>query len=103
MDNCSAANESGGRRDNIMGKVYTQIMRIESRLLLCSLYTVGVPPSVGEAVATLVNMAQLDRPEDGIDSLSHVFASSIGPEIYEVTRGSNSRLQYNTYFYCKTY
>ena len=92
MDNCSAANDSAERRDNIMGKVYDQIMHIESRLLPCSLYSVGVPASVGEAIATLVNMAQLDRPEDGIDNLPRVIASSIGREIYEVTRGSNSRL-----------
>ena len=103
MDNFSASNDSAERRDDIMGKVYAQIMHILSRLLPCSLHAVGVPPGVGEAVATLVNMTQLDRPEDGIDSLPRVIASSIGREIKEVTSGSNSRLQCTTYFYCTTY
>ena len=103
MDNFSASNDSAERRDDIMGKVYAQIMHIESRLLPCSLHAVGVPSGVGEAVAPLVNMAQLDRLEDGIDSLPRVIASSIGREIKEVIRGSNSRLQCTTYFYCTTY
>ena len=53
-------------RDAIVGKVYGKIMEIESRLLPCGLHTVGVPPTAEEAVATLVNIAQLDRPEDNI-------------------------------------
>jgi magnesium chelatase subunit H len=36
-------------------------MEIESRLLPCGLHTVGVPPTAEEAVATLVNIASLDR------------------------------------------
>jgi len=90
LDGYSAANDSAERRDDIVGKVYSQIMQIESRLLPCGLHTVGVPPSADEAVATLVNIAQLDRPEDGIESLPRVIASSIGREINEVYRGNNN-------------
>ncbi|KAM3567109.1 hypothetical protein VYU27_010740, partial [Nannochloropsis oceanica] len=49
------------QRDTIVGKVYQKIMEIESRLLPCGLHTVGVPPTAEEAVATLVNIASLDR------------------------------------------
>merc|ERR1712127_161417 len=39
--------------------------------------------------ATLVNIAQLDRPEDGIEGIPRVIASSIGRDINEVYRGNN--------------
>lgn len=77
------------RRDDIVGKVYSEIMQIESRLLPCGLHTVGVPPTAEEAIATLVNIAQLDRPEDGIESLPRVIADSIGRDINEIYRGNN--------------
>ena len=67
---------STDQRDDIVGKVYAQIMQIESRLLPCGLHTVGVPPSADEAIATLVNIAQLDRPEDKIECLPHVISAS---------------------------
>nr|KYP73637.1 Magnesium-chelatase subunit H [Cajanus cajan] len=51
-------------RDLVVGKVYAKIMEIESRLLPCGLHVIGEPPSALEAVATLVNIAALDRPED---------------------------------------
>jgi len=76
-------------RDYIVGKVYAQIMQIESRLLPCGLHTVGVPPTAEEAIATLVNIAQLDRPEDEIEGLPRVIASSIGRDINDVYRGNN--------------
>jgi len=66
-----------------------QIMQIESRLLPCGLHTVGVPPTAEEAVATLVNIAQLDRPEDNIEGLPRVIAASVGRDINEVYRGNN--------------
>ena len=53
-------------RDNVVGKVYRRLMEIESRLLPCGLHTIGVPPSAEEAIATLVNIAGIDRPEDNI-------------------------------------
>merc|ERR1711957_874597 len=77
-------------RDDIVGKVYSQIMQIESRLLPCGLHTVGVPPSAEEAIATLVNIAQLDRPEDKIESLPRVIAASVGRSINEIYRGNNA-------------
>merc|ERR1719329_576178 len=77
-------------RDMIVGKVYSQIMQIESRLLPCGLHTVGVPPSAEEAVATLVNIAQLDRPEDKIEGLPRVIAASVGRDINEIYRGNNA-------------
>jgi len=76
-------------RDYIVGKVYAQIMQIESRLLPCGLHTVGVPPTAEEAIATLVNIAQLDRPEDEIEGLPRVIASSIGRDINDVYRKNN--------------
>merc|ERR1712238_268655 len=76
-------------RDYIVGKVYAQIMQIESRLLPCGLHTVGVPPSADDAVATLVNIAQLDRPDDGIEGLPRVIAASIGRDINDIYRGNN--------------
>merc|ERR1712166_628510 len=78
-----------GNRDDIVGQIYAQIMQIESRLLPCGLHTVGVPPSADEAVATLVNIAQLDRPEDKIEGLPRVIAASLGRDINDIYRGNN--------------
>merc|ERR1712160_51372 len=78
------------KRDDIVGKVYSQIMQIESRLLPCGLHTVGIPPSAEEAIATLVNIAQLDRPDDKIEGLPRVIAASIGRDINDVYRGNNA-------------
>ena len=76
-------------RDDIVGKVYQRIMEIESRLLPCGLHTVGVPPTAEESIATLVNIAQLDRAEDGIESINRVIASSVGRNIDDVYRSAN--------------
>jgi len=89
LDGYDAKNDTKERRDDITGKVYSQIMQIESRLLPCGLHTVGVPPSAEEAIATLVNIAQLDRPEDGIEGIPRVIASSVGRDINEIYRGNN--------------
>lgn len=59
-------------------------MEIESRLLPCGLHTVGVPPTAEEAIATLVNIASLDRPEDGIKSLPRIIAESKKRDITEI-------------------
>merc|ERR1719387_173524 len=77
-------------RDAIVGKVYSKIMEIESRLLPCGLHTVGVPPTAEEAVATLVNIASIDRPEDGIKSLPRLIAESIGRDIEQIYRSSDA-------------
>lgn len=89
LDSYNAADDTAERRDDIVGKVYAQIMQIESRLLPCGLHTVGVPPTAEEAIATLVNIAQLDRPEDGIEGLPRVIAASVGRDINDIYRGNN--------------
>ncbi|KAF2289405.1 hypothetical protein GH714_035979 [Hevea brasiliensis] len=76
-------------RDLVVGKVYSKIMEIESRLLPCGLHVIGEPPSAMEAVATLVNIAALNRPEDGISSLPTILAETVGQNIEEVYRGSD--------------
>eukprot|EP00471_Norrisiella_sphaerica_P000806 CAMPEP_0184487952 /NCGR_PEP_ID=MMETSP0113_2-20130426/10434_1 /TAXON_ID=91329 /ORGANISM="Norrisiella sphaerica, Strain BC52" /LENGTH=1462 /DNA_ID=CAMNT_0026870393 /DNA_START=41 /DNA_END=4429 /DNA_ORIENTATION=+ len=77
-------------RDRVVGKVYNQLMEIESRLLPCGLHTVGVPPTVEEAVATLVNIASLDRPEDGFKALPRLCAEAVGRDIEEIYRNSDN-------------
>ncbi|OMO71341.1 CobN/magnesium chelatase [Corchorus capsularis] len=76
-------------RDLVVGKVYSKIMEIESRLLPCGLHVIGEPPSAMEAVATLVNIAALDRPEDGISSLPAILAATVGRNMEDVYRGSD--------------
>lgn len=76
-------------RDLVVGKVYSKIMEIESRLLPCGLHVIGEPPSAMESVATLVNIAALDRPEDGISSLPSILAQTVGREIEDIYRGSD--------------
>ncbi|KAK6149148.1 hypothetical protein DH2020_016673 [Rehmannia glutinosa] len=80
---------SAKERDLVVGKVYSKIMEIESRLLPCGLHVIGEPPSALEAVATLVNIAALDRPEEGIFSLPSILAQTVGREIEDVYRGSD--------------
>jgi len=77
------------KRDEIVGKVYRRLMEIESRLLPCGLHTVGVPPTAEEAVATLVNIAGIDRPEDEIKALPRIVAESIGRDIEEIYRNAD--------------
>ncbi|KAL8162953.1 hypothetical protein V2J09_014442 [Rumex salicifolius] len=76
-------------RDLVVGKVYSKIMEIESRLLPCGLHVIGEPPSAMEAVATLVNIAALDRPEEGISSLPSILAETLGREIEDLYRGND--------------
>merc|ERR1719159_2162193 len=84
-------------RDLVVGKVYQKIMEIESRLLPCGLHTVGVPPTAEEAVATIVNIVSIDRPEgNGIDSdtpisgLPRLLAKARGRDIEEVYRNASA-------------
>eukprot|EP00899_Mesostigma_viride_P029163 jgi/Mesvir1/9431/Mv14616-RA.5 len=76
-------------RDTIVGKVYQKLMEIESRLLPCGLHVIGEPPSAAEAVATLVNIASIDRPEDNIMGLPGILARSVGRDIEDVYRKSD--------------
>lgn len=76
-------------RDNIVGSVYRKLMEIESRLLPCGLHVIGKPPSAEEAVATLVNIASLDRQEEEILSLPRIIANSLGRNIDDVYKNSD--------------
>ncbi len=76
-------------RDNIVGIVYRKLMEIESRLLPCGLHVIGKPPTAEEAIATLVNIGNLDRAEDEILSLPRIIASSIGRDIDEIYQNSD--------------
>ncbi|KAF6168387.1 hypothetical protein GIB67_018227 [Kingdonia uniflora] len=80
---------SAKERDLVVGKVYSKIMEIESRLLPCGLHVVGEPPSAMEAVATLVNIAALDRPEEEIFSLPTILAETVGRNIEDIYRSSD--------------
>eukprot|EP00595_Chromulina_sp_UTEXLB2642_P001382 CAMPEP_0196762960 /NCGR_PEP_ID=MMETSP1095-20130614/3121_1 /TAXON_ID=96789 ORGANISM="Chromulina nebulosa, Strain UTEXLB2642" /NCGR_SAMPLE_ID=MMETSP1095 /ASSEMBLY_ACC=CAM_ASM_000446 /LENGTH=1356 /DNA_ID=CAMNT_0042115127 /DNA_START=206 /DNA_END=4276 /DNA_ORIENTATION=+ len=78
------------QRDEVVGKVYKCLMDIESRLLPCGLHTIGVPPSAEEAIATLVNIAGIDRPEDKIKALPRIISESIDRNIEEIYRNANN-------------
>ena len=77
-------------RDGVVGQVYARIMEIESRLLPCGLHTIGEMPSAEEAIATLVNIAAIDRPEDNIKGLPRILAESIGRNIEDIYRNANN-------------
>ncbi len=84
-----AADMTSEERDTIVGKVYIKLMEIESRLLPCGLHVIGKPPSAEEAIATLVNIAGLDREEEEILSLQRIIAASVGRDIDEVYQNSD--------------
>jgi magnesium chelatase subunit H len=71
-------------RDNIVGSVYRKLMEIESRLLPCGLHVIGKPPTAEEAIATLVNIASLDRQEEELQGLPGIIANSIGRKIDDI-------------------
>jgi len=77
------------QRDTLVGKVYNKLIEIESRLLPCGLHVIGEPPTAEEAIATLVNIASLDREEDEILGLPRLLAASKGRDIDEVYLGSD--------------
>jgi len=76
-------------RDTIVGLVYRKLMEIESRLLPCGLHVIGKPPTAEEAIATLVNIAALDRSEETILGLPRIIAKSIGRDIDQVYQNSD--------------
>ncbi|MDJ0588629.1 MAG: magnesium chelatase subunit H [Pleurocapsa sp. MO_226.B13] len=80
----SAKEMTQEERDTIIGLVYKQLMEIESRLLPCGLHIIGKPPTAEEAIATLVNISNLDREEEGIISLPRIIANSIDRDIDEI-------------------
>ncbi|BAZ48388.1 magnesium chelatase [Nostoc sp. NIES-4103] len=84
-----AKDMTADERDNIVGSVYRKLMEIESRLLPCGLHVIGKPPSAEEAIATLVNIASLDRTEEEILSLPRIIANSLGRNIDEIYQNSD--------------
>lgn len=78
-------------RDLIVGNVYRKLMEIESRLLPCGLHVVGCPPTAEEAIATLVNIAELDRPDNDppVKGLPGILARAIGRNIEDIYSGNN--------------
>ncbi|KAK9814827.1 hypothetical protein WJX72_012187 [[Myrmecia] bisecta] len=79
------------QRDTIVGQTYSKLMEIESRLLPCGLHVVGSPPTATEAIATLVNIAEIDRPESSppVRGLPGILARSIGRNIEELYLNNN--------------
>ncbi len=73
-------------RDRVVGLLYARLMEIESRLLPCGLHVIGAPPTAEEAVATLVSIASIDRPEEGIVGLPRILCQSLGRDLEEVYR-----------------
>jgi magnesium chelatase subunit H len=80
----SAKDLTQAERDTVIGLVYKKLMEIESRLLPCGLHVIGKPPTAEEAIATLVNIAALDREEDGLVSLPRIIAQSLNRNIDEI-------------------
>ena len=85
-----AANFDADTRDLIVGKVYQKLMEIESRLLPCGLHVVGCPPSAEEAVATLVNIASIDREDENITALPGLLAMAVGRDIESIYRSNDA-------------
>jgi cobalamin biosynthesis Mg chelatase CobN len=71
-----------------------RLMEIESRLLPCGLHVVGQPPTANEAIATLVNIAEIDRPDldPPVAGLPGIFARAIGRNIEEIYLNNNKVL-----------
>jgi magnesium chelatase subunit H len=84
-----AADLSSEERDDVVGKVYIRLMEIESRLLPCGLHVIGKPPSAAEAIATLVNIASLDRSEEEIMGLPRIIAESLGRNLDDIYQSSD--------------
>ena len=76
-------------RDTLVGSVYRALMEIESRLLPCGLHVIGKPPTAEEAIATLVNIASLDREEEEITGLPRAIAASCDRDIETLYRNSD--------------
>ncbi|MGB7444885.1 MAG: cobaltochelatase subunit CobN, partial [Coleofasciculaceae cyanobacterium] len=53
------------------------------------LHVIGKPPTAEEAIATLVNISNLDRSEEDIMSLPRIIAESIGRDIDEIYQNND--------------
>ncbi|MBA3923237.1 MAG: magnesium chelatase subunit H, partial [Nostocaceae cyanobacterium] len=89
LPDTDAKDMSSEERDHIVGMVYRNLMEIESRLLPCGLHVIGKPPTAEEAIATLVNIASLDRQEEGTLSLLRIIGNSIGRDIDDIYKNSD--------------
>ncbi|PSB61205.1 magnesium chelatase subunit H, partial [filamentous cyanobacterium CCP1] len=89
LPDTDASELTAEERDALVGKVYIKLMEIESRLLPCGLHVIGKPPTAEEAIATLVNIAGLDRPEEEIISLQRIIANSLGRDIDQIYKSSD--------------
>jgi magnesium chelatase subunit H len=89
LPDANAADLSQEERDQVVGQIYIKLMEIESRLLPCGLHVIGKPPSAEEAIATLVNIASLDRPEETMLSLPRIIANSLNRDIDEIFQNSD--------------
>ena len=92
LPDTNAQDLSSEERDTIVGSVYRKLMEIESRLLPCGLHVIGKPPTAEEAIATLVNIASLDREDDGICSLPTLIAASLSRPMEDIYRNSDQGL-----------
>ena len=66
-----------------------------SRLLPCGLHIIGEAPTGEEAIATLVNIGELDRPDQQptpILGLPGILARAIGRNIEDIYKGNNKGL-----------
>jgi magnesium chelatase subunit H len=89
LPDTDAKDMTSDQRDNIVGSVYRKLMEIESRLLPCGLHVIGKPPTAEEAIATLVNIASLDREDEEILGLPNIIAQSLGRNIEDIYRNSD--------------
>ncbi|WP_267384608.1 magnesium chelatase subunit H [Cyanobacterium sp. uoEpiScrs1] len=89
MPDIDAKDMTSEQHNNIIGSVYRKLIEIESRLLPCGLHTIGKPPTAEEAIATLVNIASLDRKEEDIISLPRIIANTLGRDIEKIYQNSD--------------
>ena len=82
---------SATQLDLTLSHQHCRLMEIESRLLPCGLHVVGSPPTAMEAIATLVNIAEIDRPEGDppVKGLPGILARSINRNMEEIYLNNN--------------
>ncbi len=75
----------------LMSEWAPRLMEIESRLLPCGLHIVGSPPTAAEAIATLVNIAEIDRLDNDppVYGLPGILARTIKRNIEEIYLNNN--------------
>ena len=91
-----------------MAEWVCRLMEIESRLLPCGLHIVGSPPTAAEAIATLVNIAEIDRLDNDppVYGLPGILARTIKRNVEEIYL-NNNKVGTTSYlvdagFFCKS-